>query len=86
MRSASRTVESRCAITSVVRPRIRLRERLLHQPLGLGVERRGGLVQDQDRRVLQDRAGDRDPLALAAGEPAAALADHGVVAVAAGRG
>ena len=31
-----------------------VRERLLHEPLGFGVERRGGLVEDQDRRVLEE--------------------------------
>ncbi len=43
--------------------------------LRLRVERRGRLVEDQDRRVLEDRARDRDALPLAAGEPHAALAD-----------
>jgi hypothetical protein len=38
------------------------------------VERRGRLVEDQDARVLQDRARDRDALLLAAGELEAALA------------
>ena len=41
-------------------------QRVLHQPLGLRVQRAGGLVQQQDRGVLQDRAGQRNPLALAA--------------------
>ena len=52
----------------------------LHRGLGLGVQRRGRLVQDQDRRVLQEGAGDADALALAAGQLGAAVADHGVVA------
>ena len=56
-------------------------ERLLHEPLGLGVERARRLVEDEDRRVAQDRARDRDPLLLAAGEAVAALADDGVVAL-----
>jgi hypothetical protein len=43
-------------------------ERGLDQALGLGVERGGGLVEDQDRRVLQQRTGDGEALALAAGE------------------
>src|SRR6185369_12017189 len=43
-------------------------ERLLDQALGLGVERRRRLVEDQDRRVLVDRPGDRQALALAARE------------------
>ena len=56
------------------------RERLLDRRLDLRVERRGRLVEDQDRRVLEDHAGDGDALALAAGELDAALADMGVVA------
>ena len=44
---------------------------------------RGRLVEHQDRRVLQDHPGQRDALALAAGELDAALAEVGVVA---GRG
>ena len=36
--------------------------------LGGGVEAGGGLVEQEHRRVAQQRAGDPDPLALAAGE------------------
>jgi hypothetical protein len=53
-------------------------ERLLHQPLAFGVERAGRLVEQQDRRVAQQRAGDRDALALPAREPRPALAEEGV--------
>src|SRR5262249_48690129 len=60
-------------------------ERLLHEPLGLGVERARRLVEDEDRRVPQDRPRDRNPLLLAAGEPVAAFADDRVVAVGQGR-
>ena len=56
-------------------------ERKLHGALGLGVERGGGLVEDQYGRVAKDRARDRDALLLAAGEAIAALADGRVVAV-----
>ena len=55
-------------------------ERGLHLHLGGGVERAGRLVEDQDRRVLHQRARDRDALALAAREHAAALADAGLEA------
>ncbi len=79
--SASRTVESRWAMAIVVRPSAQAVERLLHGALGLGVERARRLVEDEHRRVAQDRAGDRDALLLAAGEAVAALADDGVVAV-----
>jgi hypothetical protein len=51
-----------------------VRDGLLHDLLGLGVERGGGLVEDQDLRVAQHRARDGDALALAAGELPAELA------------
>src|SRR5262245_51590856 len=43
-------------------------EALLDGGLDLAVERRGRLVEHQDRRVLEDDAGDRDALALSARE------------------
>jgi hypothetical protein len=43
-------------------------ERVLDFLLGVAVERRGRLVEQQDRRAFQDRAGDGDALLLAAGE------------------
>ncbi len=55
-------------------------QRLLDQELGLGVHRRGGLVQHQDRRIFEDGAGDGQALLLPARELDAALADHGVIA------
>ena len=51
------------------------RQRVLHLPLGDGVERRGRLVEQQDRRVAQERPGDRHPLPLPAGEVRAARPD-----------
>ena len=54
---------------------------LLDQSLALAVEVAGGLVEDQDARVGQQRPGDGQPLALAAAEPHAALADERLVAV-----
>ena len=56
-------------------------ECLLDQTLGLGVERARGLVEDEDRRVAQNRPRDRDPLLLAAGEAVAALAHDRVVTI-----
>ena len=53
----------------------------LHQSLGGGIQAGRSLVQDQDARVLQDHAGDRETLLLAARELVPALADDGVVAV-----
>ena len=81
MRSALSTVARRWAITSVVRPCISRSSARLHQRLALGVERAGRLVEQQDRRVAQDGAGDGDALALAAGQRHAALAEQGVVAL-----
>src|SRR5882762_10884262 len=54
-------------------------ERLHHQPLRLGVERRSGLVEDEDGRVADDRARDADALPLATGERLASFAQQGVV-------
>ena len=53
-------------------------ERLQDVLLGPGVERTGCLVQHQDRRVLHQRAGNRDPLLFAARQFQAPLADLGV--------
>ena len=58
-----------------------LGERCLHARLGFVVERRGRLVEQQDRRVAHDGAGDRQALALAAGQRQPVLADRRVVAV-----
>ena len=56
-------------------------ERFLERLLGAAVQGRSGLVEDEDRRVLQEHAGDGDALLLAAGELEAALADRGGVAL-----
>ena len=72
---ALRIVDSRWAMMNVVRPRISRSERLDNGVLGIGVERAGRLVEDQDRRVLEQRPGDGDALALAARQRRAALAD-----------
>ena len=52
----------------------------LHRPLADVVQRRRGLVEDQDRRVLQEHAGQRQALPLAAGQVLAALGHLGLVA------
>ena len=44
------------------------------------------LVQKDDVCVLEDGAGDRDALPLAAGQRGAVLAEHGVVAIREGEG
>ncbi len=64
IRSASRIVVSRCAITKLVRSRAQRRHRVLEQQLGAGVDRAGRLVEDQQRRVGEERPGDRDQLPL----------------------
>ena len=56
-------------------PRHQPLERELHHPLALGVERARRLVEQQDRAVGEDRARDREPLPLPAGQPHAALAE-----------
>ena len=52
----------------------------LDDAFALVVQRRCRLVEDEDARICGERAGDRDPLALSAGEVGAALFDHCVVA------
>ena len=56
------------------------REGVLHGGLALGVESARGLVEEQDRRVLEQGSRDGDPLALPAGQLDAPLADLGGVA------
>src|SRR5215472_11962991 len=50
---------------------------LLDEALRLGVERARRLVEDQDRWAVDERARDRDALALAAREVRSALAERG---------
>ena len=69
--SASAIVERRWAMTNVVRPAIDLAQRGLDRLLGRGVDRRGRVVEDEDPRVGEQRARDRDPLALAAARASA---------------
>ena len=52
----------------------------VHQPLGDGVEGAGRLVQQQDARLLRQRARQGDPLALAARERRAAVGQRRGVA------
>ena len=53
-----------------MRPDISRAERGLDLGLALGVEGAGGFVEQQDRRVFQEGAGDGDALALTAGKGA----------------
>src|SRR5215213_7389380 len=59
------------------------RDRRLDEALGFRIERARRLIEEQDRRVLEKGAGERDALALAAGQAVAAVADLGRVALAA---
>ena len=56
-------------------------DRLLNHRLVLRVHRGKRFVENEDRRVPQQRTGDRQALALAARQQHAALADHRVVTV-----
>ncbi|MNP21554.1 hypothetical protein D3C76_1141770 [compost metagenome] len=53
----------------------------LDVPLGFGVEGRSGFVENQQRRILEQRPGNRQTLALATGEQHAVLADLSVEAL-----
>src|SRR4030095_5496427 len=55
-------------------------EAVLDHLLALGVQTRRGLVEDQHGGLRQNRAGDGDPLPLAAAQLDAAFADDRVVA------
>ena len=79
-RSASAIVDSRWAIRIVVRCSQQPVERLVDRDLDVHVDRARRVVEHEDRWVLEKRAGDGDPLPLAARQGVAALADDGVVA------
>src|SRR5262245_55619154 len=61
-------------------------ERGLDLALGLDVHTRGGLVQDQDARIVMKRAREREDLTFAHGQERAALADFLVEALRQPRG
>ena len=81
MRLASRSVERRCAMRIVVRPDHQPAEGCVDLLLHAAVDRGRGVVEEEDLRIGEQGAGERDPLALAPGEQGALLADDGVVAV-----
>ena len=70
MASAFWTVDSRWAMTNVVRPGHQGVHAALDDGLGVGVDRAGGLVHDHDRGIGHSRAGDGQQLALALGQVA----------------
>ena len=49
------------------------------QGFGFGVERGGGFVENQNRRVFEEGAGEGKALGLSAGEAGAAFADEGFI-------
>ena len=79
--SACATVDSRWAMTIVVRPSQSVCSAFWIACFGFRIERRSRLVQQDDRRVLEEGARDGDALALAAGELHAVLAAGRVVAL-----
>src|SRR5580692_7850572 len=52
-----------------------------HESLGFRVESSSGLIEDENRRVANDGAGNSNSLPLASGKSKPSLADHRVVAV-----
>ena len=74
-------VDRRCAITIEVLPSIRRSSASNTSFSEAASSPDAGFVQNQDRRIANDGARDRDPLPLAAGKRHAALADDGVVAL-----
>ena len=76
MRLACSMVDSRCAMTMRGAALHQRLERGLHVALRFGVERRSCFIEDQYRRVLQQRARDGKPLPLPAGKSDAVLADE----------
>ena len=55
-----------------------VRKRCLDPSLGLRIERRGCLIENQDRRILEQRPRNGDALALATGEQHAPVTDPGI--------
>ena len=66
---------------TIVRPRGDAQQIGVDHRLALGIERAGRLVEDQDARIVDQRARDREPLALAARQIGRAFLDVGLVAV-----
>gem|GEM_PF-2790813 len=62
-------------------PTQQILERGADQLFGLGIERGGRLVKDQDRRVFDQRTGDGDPLPLAGRQACSVLAEPRVIGI-----
>ena len=66
-------VDSRCAIAIVVRPFISTLQGVADEQLGLGVDARRRLVEDQHARIERERARERQQLLLPDRQRRAAL-------------
>ena len=77
-RSASITVDGRCATTSAVVLREHPAQCFLDLGLGVDVERRQRVVEHEHPRTPQHRAGQGEALPLATGQRQPLLADAGV--------
>ncbi len=53
-------------------------QRHLHQPLTFGIQRTGSLIQQQDRRIFQDRPRNCHALSLTTGQARTTLTEEGV--------
>ncbi len=84
-RSAMLTSAGRWATITAVRPCTSRRSAVEHLLLGGPVEIGRRLVEEQERRVAQERASERDALALADRQSGAALAEHRVQPLGPGR-
>ena len=58
-----------------------IRQRSLHQLLGFGIEFGSGFVQNQDRRILQQGAGNRQPLPLPAAQALATFTQYRLISL-----
>ena len=74
-------VERRWAITKLVLPFISSRHRLLNLHLGTGIDAAGRLIQNQDLRIRQERARNRQQLLLTLRDVGRLLIENGVIAL-----
>ena len=79
MRSALRTVETRCEMKMVVRPCMSWRSPLRILIFGVGVNAGKSVVEHKDAGFANDSAGNGGPLLLSSRKSQAALANHGLV-------
>src|SRR5215217_6349991 len=80
MRSQATTDSSRCVTRNDGAPSLQGKEGVHEVPLMGGVEGARRLVEDQERRVREERTSDRNALALPAGEVLPAFREHRLIA------